>query len=161
MPRESAVRLFLLLFIATPLIELWLLIKVGGVIGAPSTIGLVLLTAVVGVALIRHQGLSTLMRGQQRLDAGELPAGEMAEGMMLACAGILLLTPGFCTDALGFALLIPPLRRRLAVRFTRGMTIVGQGWHFRRHGEDVHTMEGEFWRESDDRGTRPGDRRLK
>ena len=105
---------WLLLFLLTPLVEMYLLIKVGGWIGAWPTIGLVALTAVVGVALLKRQGLATLARGVARLNGGELPARELAEGVLLAVAGALLLTPGFVTDTFGFALLTPVLRARLA-----------------------------------------------
>lgn len=110
-------RLLLLLFIAMPVLEMWVLIEVGGVIGPWPTIGLVLLTAAVGYGLLRQQGFATLMRGQQRMEAGELPAREMVEGMALAVSGALLLTPGFVTDAIGFLGLISPLRAALADRF--------------------------------------------
>lgn len=101
-------RYLLLLFIVMPVVEMWLLITVGRQIGALPTIGLVLLTAVVGVALLRAQGFATLFRARQKMDLGELPAMEMAEAIVLAVCGALLLTPGFATDVLGFAGLIPP-----------------------------------------------------
>ena len=112
----SFLRLLLLLFIAMPVLEMWVLIEVGGIIGPWPTIGLVLLTAAVGYGLLRQQGFATLMRGQQRMEAGELPAREMVEGMALAVSGALLLTPGFVTDTIGFLGLISPLRAALADR---------------------------------------------
>lgn len=111
----------LLLFIIVPLLEIWLLIKVGGRIGATLTVVLVILTAVIGVTLLRLQGLRTLTRANERLRAGEVPAQEMGEGLILAVAGLLLLTPGFATDAVGFACLIPPVRRRLLGPWLRGL----------------------------------------
>ncbi|MGD8417096.1 MAG: FxsA family protein [Pseudomonadales bacterium] len=108
--------MWFLVFFITPIVEMYLLIKVGGYIGALPTIGLVMLTAVIGVTLLRLQGLATLTRGMGRLQGGELPAREVAEGLLLAVAGALLLTPGFVTDTFGFALLIPPLRSRIADR---------------------------------------------
>lgn len=104
---------FLLLFIIVPVIEMWVLIQVGSEIGAMATIGLVLLTAMLGLALLRKQGASALLRANQRMEAGQLPAEEMVEGIFLAVGGALLLTPGFVTDALGFACLIPGLRQWL------------------------------------------------
>jgi UPF0716 protein FxsA len=98
------------LFLAVPVVEIYLLIQVGQVIGAGWTILLVVLTAVIGVWLLRIQGLSTLTRAQQKLQANELPAREILEGMALVVAGALLLTPGFFTDAIGFLLLFPPTR---------------------------------------------------
>ena len=99
-----------LLFFAMPIIEMYLLIMVAGYIDALPTIGLVMLTAVIGVSLLKHQGLETLTRGTQKMRSGELPAQEMAEGLLLAVAGALLITPGFVTDIIGFLILFPPSR---------------------------------------------------
>ena len=99
---------WLLIFFLTPIAEMYLLIKVAGHIDAWPTVGLVMLTAVVGVALLKRQGLLTLTRGMGRLQRGEVPATEMAEGILLAVAGALLVTPGFITDTVGFVLLFPP-----------------------------------------------------
>lgn len=98
------------IFLVVPIIEIYLLIQVGQVIGAGWTIFLVVLTAVIGVGLLRIQGLSTLNRAQQKLQQNELPAREILEGMGLVVAGALLLTPGFFTDTIGFLLLFPPTR---------------------------------------------------
>ncbi len=108
--------MWLLIFFLTPIVEMYLLIEVGGYIGAWPTIGLVMITAVIGVTLLRIQGLSTLTRGVGRLQGGEIPAREMIEGLLLAVAGALLLTPGFVTDGIGFVLLTPPLRAAIADR---------------------------------------------
>lgn len=102
--------LILALFIGIPLIEIYLFIEIGGAIGVWSTIGLVVLTAFIGTALLRQQGLATLARAQSELDQQHLPVRELFDGVCLLVGGLLLLTPGFLTDALGFALLIPPLR---------------------------------------------------
>lgn len=101
------------LFLIIPLAEIWFLIKIGGIIGASWTILLVVFTAVVGASLVRIQGISTLSRIQQSMNQGKMPAVEMFEGLALFLAGALLLTPGFFTDAIGFCLLIPPLRRQM------------------------------------------------
>ena len=104
---------------------MYLLIKVGGYIGAWPTIGLVMLTAVIGISLLRIQGLSTLTRGLSRLEGGSLPAREMVEGLLLAVAGALLLTPGFVTDLVGFVLLAPTSRGLLAQRILSNVTVAG------------------------------------
>ena len=101
---------WLLLFFAMPILEMYLLITVAGYIDALPTIGLVMLTAVIGVSLLKHQGRETLTRGTQKMRAGELPTQEMAEGLLLAVAGALLITPGFVTDIIGFLILFPPSR---------------------------------------------------
>lgn len=102
-----------LIFLAVPVIEIYILIQVGQVIGALWTLFFVVLTAVIGVQLLKQQGLSTLSRAQLKLNQGEMPAQELIEGMALMMAGAFLLTPGFFTDAFGFLLLIPATRRMM------------------------------------------------
>lgn len=109
-------RYIFLLFIVVPIVEMWLLIEVGQIIGAPLTIAAVVLTAALGVYWLKQQGLSTLSRLNQRLSSGQVPAQEIAEGMLLAVAGALLLTPGFATDAIGFCCLFPPTRQWFAAK---------------------------------------------
>jgi UPF0716 protein FxsA len=104
----------LLLFVVLPALELFLLIKVGSRVGVMPTIGLILVTGMLGWMLARSQGASTLRRIRQETQAGRLPAVEMVAGLCLLGAGLLLITPGFLTDAMGFLLLVPPLRRRVA-----------------------------------------------
>ena len=108
--------LFLLIFIGVPLIEIYFLIEVGSVIGAFPTVLAVVFTAVLGVTLIRIQGFSTMQKAQNSMNQGVLPATEMFEGLMLLFAALCLLIPGFFTDAVGFLLLIPPLRKLLAAK---------------------------------------------
>ena len=138
--------LFILLFIFTPLIEIYLLIQIGSEIGALPTIALCLFTAGLGVTLLRIQGFITLTKIRQSLDSGELPAATMLEGVMLLIAGALLLTPGFFTDAIGFICLVPPIRSKIANSVLK-RAIVTQ--HNKRaqtqgHRERV-TLEGEHW----------------
>lgn len=102
-----------LLFLAIPIVEIWLLIKLGAVIGATWTVMLVVATAVIGAGLVRAQGLSTMGRIQRSMQQGKMPAMEVFEGMALFLAGALLVTPGFVTDTIGFCLLVPGLRRRI------------------------------------------------
>jgi UPF0716 protein FxsA len=118
-------KILFLLFIIMPIVEMTVLIKVGSVIGAPSTIGLVLLTAIIGASLLKRQGLSTLMRANQKMNAGELPAKEVAEGFLLAVGGALLLTPGFVTDAIGFSLLMPGIRGLMIEQLMKKMMVAG------------------------------------
>ena len=102
-----------ILFLVVPFVEIYLLVEIGARIGAPWTILLVVLTAIVGAWLVRVQGLATWRRFQASLARNELPATELGEGLCLLIAGALLLTPGFFTDGVGFACLIPPLRLTL------------------------------------------------
>jgi len=112
----------LLAFIVVPIAELLLLFEVADLIGGLATLGLVIVTAFVGINVLRIQGFNTISRANQRMAGGELPGQEIVEGMLLAFAGALLLTPGLITDAIGFALLTPPIRRKLALRLMRSGT---------------------------------------
>ena len=103
--------LLVILFVAVPIIEISLLLRVGAAIGVFNTIGFVIFTAVLGAYLVRQQGFATLNKVQQETNAGRVPAMPMAEGLALFFAGAVLLTPGFMSDAIGFALLVPPLRQ--------------------------------------------------
>ena len=140
-------------FILVPIIEIYLLIKVGSAIGAFNTVLLVLITAVIGVALLRKQGLSTLQKVQSQMQHGELPATSMLEGMLLFFAGALLLTPGFFTDSIGFLLMIPPLRKVFALwLLERSGWIVQMQTHadsHHPHHDHSHTLEGEYRRRDD------------
>ncbi|MGI9351602.1 MAG: FxsA family protein [Rhizobiaceae bacterium] len=102
---------FLLLFI--PILEIVVFILVGGQIGVLPTLGMILLTAILGSILLRIQGFSTLNRIQQKTELGELPGEELVNGVMIMIAGVLLLTPGFVTDTIGFLLFFPPFRTLL------------------------------------------------
>lgn len=147
--------ILLLAFIGVPLIEIYLFIEIGGLIGTWPTIGIVVITALLGSAALRMQGLAVMNRARGQMDQGVLPARELFDGFCLVIAGALLLTPGFMTDAIGALLFIPPfrdfLRRRLAAYMeTHGETVIIQD------GKTVHrgprrpagprpgTIEGEF-----------------
>jgi UPF0716 protein FxsA len=106
----------LIIFMLVPIIEMWILIEVGGWIGALPTIGLVVLTATLGLSLLKRQGLSTLMSARRKMDEGSIPASELVSGVMIGVGGALLLTPGFVTDAIGFALLMPQARQWLLIK---------------------------------------------
>jgi UPF0716 protein FxsA len=104
---------FLPSFIVLPILEMYILIEVGGFIGALNTIGLVLLTALLGLMLLRQQGFRTLLNARNKLIQAELPTDEIVTGIFLAIGGALLLTPGFVTDFIGFMCLLPFTRRFL------------------------------------------------
>ncbi len=106
--------LILTAFILVPIVEIAVFIKVGDQIGLWPTIGIVVLTAMIGTALLRQQGLSVLFRIQENLAANRIPVRELFDGVCLVIAGALLLTPGFVTDTIGFLLFVAPLRRSLA-----------------------------------------------
>ena len=115
-------RLFLL-FTVVPLLELYILIKIGGYIGAFPTVGLVILTALLGFVLARFEGLRTLQQIRQSLSQGIVPAEEMVDGVLIFVGGILLIIPGVLTDLFALVLLIPYTRtifkRWLRRRFDR------------------------------------------
>lgn len=107
-------KIFFLLFLFVPLVELYVLIEVGSEIGALPTILLTIITAIIGAGLMRHQGVSTMQKAQLNMAQGQVPAVEMMEGVFIFLGGLMLLIPGLITDAIGFLLLIPPVRQVLA-----------------------------------------------
>ncbi len=156
-----------LLFIIIPLVELYLIIKVGSYIGAFWTVIIVIGTAVIGVNLLRMQGFNTLQRAQQNMAQGAMPAMEMMEGIVLAVGGALLITPGFLTDTLGFICLIPFTRQALIRAVIKRGSVQMHGFqshefqhrHYRDHdqagrsssqGNEGRTLEGEFQRKDDE-----------
>ena len=130
-------------FIVLPILEMYVLIKVGGNLGALNTVLLVLLTALIGVALLRVQGFRTLMNAKNKLGMAQLPAEEMITGIFLAIGGALLLTPGFITDIFGFLCLVPLTRRILLKVFLnnlRPFEVVNE----RKSEPKQDWIEGEF-----------------
>lgn len=155
-------RFLFIFFILVPLTEMMLLFEVSDRIGSLSTLTLVVATAVIGVQILKQQGFATLTRAGQRLETGELPAQEIVEGMLLAAAGALLLTPGFITDTIGFIFLTGPLRRPLARRLVHSGIIktmsssAGAGGFSHRSGGgaryesgDGNVYEGDYRKEGD------------
>ncbi|MEE8469795.1 MAG: FxsA family protein [Dehalococcoidia bacterium] len=119
----------LLLFIITPLVELAILVYLGTVIGALYTIIIVVATGVLGAVLAKNQGLATLSRIRSSVERGILPSDELFDGALILAGGLLLLTPGVITDAIGFALLVPqtrPIVRRLLRSLIRHMVQRGE-----------------------------------
>ena len=104
------IRRLLLLFILVPLLELYILIKIGGYLGAFQTVALVVFTALLGIAIVRLQGLRTLQKIRQSLSQGIVPAEELVDGVLIFVGGILLIIPGVLTDLFALVLLIPYTR---------------------------------------------------
>lgn len=148
----------LLLLIVVPMVEIWLLLQIGDEIGGLTTFGLVIATALLGVVLLRQQGLMTLQRLRSAAQSGavaELPLA-LLEGVVLLISGVLLLTPGFVTDTIGLLLLLPPLRRALILgllqralkrRSTRPAS--ASRTSHQRPPSRPQTLEGEFRRDDD------------
>ncbi|WP_300518473.1 FxsA family protein [Aliiroseovarius sp.] len=139
------------LFVAVPLIEIALFIQVGGAIGLWPTLGVVVVTAILGTTLVRAQGMRALADLQNSFNQLNNPTEPLAHGAMILFSGALLLTPGFFTDAVGFALLVPGVRRavmryvaaRVKVQsFTMGMQGNAQDSRHHPSGEDV--IDGDF-----------------
>ena len=148
-------RFLFILFLVVPVVEIYFLITVGSAIGVGMTIALILLSAFIGAFLVRSQGFSTMNSVQMQLAKGAMPAVEMFEGLFLVVAGALLLTPGFVTDAIGFACLTPPLRRWLISKMM-AKGVLGQvsspgGFTEQQHSRAApnRVIDGEF-RDLDD-----------
>ena len=152
-----------LIFVAVPIIEIALFIQVGGFLGLWPTLGIVILTAMVGTNLLRSQGLAALSRLQGSVGAGENPLNPIAHAALILVSGVLLLTPGFFTDSIGLALLLPPVRAALirwgATRILQSNTVVftnGQSSSFRSDTNlDESAVEGDFT-VVDDEDRKPG-----
>jgi len=145
----KAIQTLFLFFLIIPFIEIFLLLQVGGLIGVFPTVLLVVLTAVWGAALLRQQGFATWQRFQANLAQGALPAYEMIEGPILLVGGALLLTPGFFTDLLGFACLVPGLRRKIADYIIKNHLLAGAAANvFRDIRRSGDVIEGEYEKES-------------
>ena len=143
-------RIALITFITVPLVEMIILIEVGGLIGAIPTVGLVVLTATIGLWLLKLEGLATLGRVQEKLNQGQIPETELLEGIMLLVGGALLLTPGFITDAMGFTCLLPGLRRPIArwiihQGVLKAMNVYGRSFRTDRPSQTGGTtIDGDF-----------------
>ncbi|MFM2484875.1 FxsA family protein [Celerinatantimonas yamalensis] len=132
--------------------ELYVLINVGAVIGAIPTIGLTILSALIGASLVRSQGIQTAFKAQQKINEGKVPAQQVVEGIMLIIAGACLIMPGFITDLCGMIILIPPVRRYFAKRLLNSSLIKfqtppnGPG----NGAGGGHTFDGEYQRRDSD-----------
>jgi UPF0716 protein FxsA len=147
-----------ILFAVLPIIEIAILINVGEQIGGWYTVAIVILTAFLGARLVKQEGLNTLTQAQQKMQAGQMPGQEMAEGLLLVIAGVLLVTPGFVTDGIGFLLSLPVTRPLIAKGLLKHITVNPAGAPFqggfaqhqqhtqsqRQNNQDGEIIEGEF-----------------
>ena len=135
-------------FVAVPLIEIALFIQVGGWLGLWPTLAIVVLTAAIGTALVRRQGLEQIARVRASIDRLSDPTRPLAHGAMILAAGLLLLTPGFFTDAVGFALLVPALREaaiaRVGARLKGGFTVGGRPMGETPGAAPEDVLEGDY-----------------
>jgi UPF0716 protein FxsA len=139
-----------ILFAILPIIEIAILVNVGEVIGGWNTVLLVILSAFIGAYLVRQQGFSTLMQAQTKMQAGAMPGQEMAEGLLLVIAGVLLVTPGFVTDILGFVFCLPMTRPIIAKKLLKHLAVkvvtTQQGGFHQQYSNE------EFYRQNNNRG---------
>ncbi len=142
--------IILLALILGPLIEIAVFIQVGGAIGLWPTLILIVVTALLGTWQLRAQGLATLRRARSQIDRGVMPARELFDGVCLLLAGVLLLVPGFVTDAIGALLFVPALRevlrrvigRRIAASAETRVFVDGKEVYHRRPGDGV--IDGDY-----------------
>ena len=129
----------ILFIISIPLIEIYLMIKVGGFIGAFNTIFLIFFTAITGIYFVRLAGLSTLRSGFNQLVKNEIPIYEIISGAALAFSALLLIIPGFLTDIVGFLLIIPPSRRII-------IKLISSKFNIKKRNENINenVIEGDF-----------------
>jgi len=113
-----------LLFLVVPATEIYLIIEVGGFLGTVPTLAIIAVTAVVGAALAKSQGLAVLRKLQESMASGEGTGLAIVEGALVLVAGVTLLAPGFLTDSIGLALLIPPVRRAIARHLASRVNVV-------------------------------------
>ena len=141
--------ILVVLFVGVPILEISLLLKVSSAIGGLRTVLFVIFTAVLGAYLVKQQGIATFAKFQQEANSGQLPAQSMLEGIALLFAGAVLLTPGFFTDAIGFSLLIPAVRRALIAYFVNRGLVMTQSANFNsgfesRSSSNSSVIEGEY-----------------
>lgn len=144
-------RLLFLFLLLLPIVEIYLLVQIGSVIGAIPTVAWVVFSAVFGLLLLRHQGVSTANRIQRMMQQGQVPTIAMLEGMVVFLSAIFLLIPGFLTDALGLLGLIGPLRRGLIWALLRKGMLQSPpprpGGQSPRSGPTI--IDGDYTREDD------------
>jgi UPF0716 protein FxsA len=158
---------FFFIFVIIPLMELFVFAAVGEQIGLFTTLLLALLTAIIGGAVVKHQGFQTILAMRNSMDRGQMPLNEIFDGFCLVAAGALLITPGFITDTIGFSLLIPPVRaalRHFIKNHTQWAVTGSQGRYSGPYDADPTIIEGEYERVDEDepqgdRGKDKGDQR--
>ena len=143
-----------LAFIAVPILEIWLIIEVGGSIGALNTVAIIFVTAVVGAALAKRQGIAALQNIQRSMQNGDKIGRSLVEGALILVAGVMMLLPGFVTDAEGISLLLPPVRHIVArIVVARARTRMEQGGFV---AVGLHGMNGPMDRGVDEDAPPPG-----
>ena len=151
-----------------PILEIAVFIQVGSLIGVFPTLAMIFVTAVIGTSLLRYQGFSLLTRIRAEMDAGRIPGAELGHGAMILVAGVLLLTPGFVTDTIGFLLFVPAIRSALWRFIARHVVVIdmarggaARGASGRNPNDPVVDLDEEEWsRKSGNPDTPWNDKRL-
>lgn len=146
-------RLLFLIFVIVPFIEITVLMQVGAVLGVLPTLAIIVITAYLGAQKVKQQGMATMANIQQKMAVGEMPSDDIIAGMLLLVAGVLLITPGFITDAFGLLLLFPTTRNAL-INLVKNNIIsprvstfnYSQNAEYQQHKPNNHIIEGEFER---------------
>lgn len=143
---------FLIIFILIPILEIAAFINIGGMIGVWPTVAIALLTAMIGGSIIRYQGFITTENIRTAISRGKTPIPELFDGLCLVASGALLITPGFVTDTIGLALLVPPIRDLIRGYFSKGFQaqtdINGQSQPYQ--SQDSGIIEGDYERLDDE-----------
>lgn len=152
--KKVAVMPFFIIFVLIPLSELFVFMNVSEHIGLGTALLMALLTAILGGVIVRYQGISTLMSAQASLQRGSMPSKELFDGLCIVAAGATLITPGFITDAVGFALLIPPIRDALRTKLSKNARFTMSGFgaehsefhdaHRQNHPSDPNVIDVEY-----------------
>jgi UPF0716 protein FxsA len=143
-------RFFALGLIALPIIEIAIFIKVGQLIGLLPTLALIIGAALLGGLLLRQQGLSVLTRLRDNINTGRMPGRAIADAMMIGVAALLLVLPGFLSDLVALALLLPPVRSWIYAALASRVTVVDTTTTYRRHGPSSGSIEGSIDLDEDD-----------
>lgn len=160
-------RIFLLVLIALPVIEIVVLLQVGSLLGGLNTLMLIVATAALGLLLVKQQGMQNWVLMQQKLARGQAPGIEMLSGVLIFFAGVMLIVPGFVTDVIGLIFVLPPTRQALAKYLFKHTVVRGQAgfgftqFHFRqgagftqstKNKDDGTVIDGEYSHKSESTG---------
>lgn len=149
-------RILFVLFIVVPIVEIAMLIQVSEVIGGWTTVLLIIITAYVGAKMVKQQGLQTIAKIQQKSAQGQIPGEELFSGVCILISGVLLVTPGIATDVIGFLLLTPAVRKKMAQQLKSRINLFGGGqgqasmFTFTQNGHDFSQQSHDFHEQSGD-----------
>lgn len=144
----------LIIFIFVPLVELYILIKVGKILGTGNTILIVILTGILGATFAKSQGIGIISKIRNSLNQMKIPENELIQGLMILAGGIMLITPGFLTDLLGFSLILPFTRKfytSLLISYLKNKIKSGQWQHYGKYDYNMNDIDNESNEDSDNK----------